>query len=80
MSCGARTQRVALVAGFLLIGLGAQAQDQPKHDQPKYEVTGFRDARFGMTEPEVRAAVKKAFPVKDADIKTTPNPTEGTIS
>jgi hypothetical protein len=47
-------------------------------DQPKYEVTGFRDARFGMTETEVRAAVKKSFAAKDADIKTTPNPTEGT--
>ena len=81
MCCGARAwRRVALVAGLLLIGLGfgVQAQDQPKQDQPKYEVTGFRDARFGMTEAEVRAAVKKSFAVKDADIKTTANPTEGT--
>jgi hypothetical protein len=81
MCCGARARRrVAVVAGFLLIGLGlaAQAQDQPKQDQPKYEVTGFRDARFGMTEPEVRAVVKKSFALKDADIKTTANPTEGT--
>ena len=74
MCCGARAwRRVTLVAGFLLMGLAAQAQDQPKQaqDQPKYEVTGFRDARFGMTEAEVRAAVKKSFAVKDADIKTT---------
>jgi hypothetical protein len=46
----------------------------------KYEVTGFRDARFGMTETEVRAAVKKSFAVKDADIKTGANPTEGTCA
>jgi hypothetical protein len=81
MCCGARAwRRVVLVAGFLLMGWAAQAQDQPKQaqDQPKYEVTGFRDARFGMTEAEVRAAVKKSFAVKDADIKTTANPTEGT--
>src|SRR5215813_496025 len=81
MCCGARAwRRVTLVAGFLLMGLAAQAQDQPKQaqDQPKYEVTGFRDARFGMTEAEVRAAVKKSFAVKDADIKTSANPTEGT--
>src|SRR5262249_6379646 len=86
MCCGARAwRRVTLVAGFLLMGLAAQAQDQPKQaqdqpkqaqdqpkqaqDQPKYEVTGFRDARFGMAEAEVRAAVKKSFAVKDADIK-----------
>jgi hypothetical protein len=82
MCCGARAwRRVVLVAGFLLIGWAAQAQDQPKQqpqDQPKYEVTGFRDARFGMTEAEVRAVLKKSFAVKDADIKTGANPTEGT--
>jgi hypothetical protein len=76
-----------LVAGFLLMGWAAQAQEQPKQAQeqprqaqelPKYEVTGFRDARFGMTEAEVRATVKKSFAVKDTDIKTGSNPTEGT--
>jgi hypothetical protein len=41
-------------------------------------VTGFRDARFGMTDADVRAVVKKSFAVKDADIKTGANPTEGT--
>jgi len=76
MGCSTRAQRrVAFVIGFLLIGLGWAAEAQ---DLPKYEVTGFRDARFGMTEPEVRAAIKTFFAVKDVDIKTTPNPTEGT--
>ena len=88
MCCGARAwRRVMLVAGFLLMGLAAQAQEQPKQaqeqsrqaqEQPKYEVSGFRDARFGMTEAEVRAAVKKSFAVKDTDIKTGANPIEGT--
>src|SRR5437016_5118723 len=75
MSCCPRAWRAALVAGFLSIALGWTAQAQ---DLPKYEVTGFRDARFGMTEPEVRAVVKKSFAVKDADIKAAPNPAEGT--
>jgi hypothetical protein len=75
MSCGARARRVGLVVVLLLIGLGWAAEAQ---DRPKYEVSGFRDARFGMTEREVRAAVAKSFGVKDADIKTAPNPTEGT--
>ena len=81
MCCGARAwRRVMLVAVFLLMGLAAQAQEQPKQaqEQPKYEVSGFRDARFGMTEAEVRAAVKKSFAVKDTDIKTGANPIEGT--
>jgi len=82
MCCGARAwRRVVLVAGSLLMGWAAQAQEQSKQqppDQPKYEVTGFRDARFGMTEADVRAVVKKSFAVKDADIKTGANPTEGT--
>jgi hypothetical protein len=77
MGCSARAQRrVALALCVLFIGVGSRAQAQ---ELPKYEVTGFRDARFGMTEPEVRAAIKKAFAVKDADIKTSSNPPEGTI-
>jgi len=45
---------------------------------PKYEVAGFRDVRFGMTEPEVRAAATKAFALKPADIASATNPVEGT--
>jgi hypothetical protein len=76
MGCSAWAQRrVALALCVLFIGLGSCAQAQ---ELPKYEVTGFRDAQFGMTEPEVRAAIKKSFAVKDADIKTSSNPTEGT--
>jgi hypothetical protein len=45
---------------------------------PKYEVTGFRDARFGMSEAEVRAVVTKSLGVKAADITSAANPVEGT--
>jgi hypothetical protein len=45
---------------------------------PKYEVAGFRDVRFGMTEPEVRASATKAFALKPADIASATNPVEGT--
>lgn len=45
---------------------------------PKYEVTGFREARFGMSEQEVRASIVKTFGVKPADITSAPNPVEGT--
>jgi hypothetical protein len=61
----------------VLIGLTLPALAQAP-ELPKYEVTGFRDARFGMTEPEVRAAIAKSFGMKSPDIKTAPNPAEGT--
>jgi hypothetical protein len=77
MGCGAWAPRGRFVACFVLIGLSLPALAEAP-ELPKYEVTGFRDARFGMTEPEVRAAVTKSFGIKSADIKTTPNPTEGT--
>jgi len=75
MCNGVRVGRTGYIAVFLLAVVSGWAAAQ---DRAKYEVTGFRDARFGMTEQEVRAAVKKSFAVKDADIKAAPNPTEGT--
>ncbi len=84
MGCGAWPRRAELVVGFFLMALSLPAAAQPAaapespKQLPKYEVTGFRDARFGMTEPEVRATVTKSFGVKAADIKSSSNPTEGT--
>ncbi len=42
------------------------------------EVTGFRSARFGMSEAEVRKAIAKDFKVKDAEIRAGDNPVEKT--
>jgi hypothetical protein len=61
MGCSARAQQRPCV---LFTGVGSRAQAQ---EPPKYEVTGFRDARFGMTDPEVRAAIKKSFAKKMID-------------
>jgi hypothetical protein len=47
-------------------------------DQPPYEVTGFRAARFGMSEQDVRAVVAKDFGLKPADVTSSANPVEGT--
>jgi hypothetical protein len=44
----------------------------------KYEVGGFRDARFGMTETEVRASARNSFGAKDDEMTVTVNPTDGT--
>ncbi len=80
MGCGAWPPRGRFVACVVLVALSlpAQAQEPPEQELPKYEVIGFREARFGMTEAEVRAAITKSFGIKSADIKPTPNPTEGT--
>jgi hypothetical protein len=43
----------------------------------RYDVTGFRDARFGMTEPEVRATARDSFGAKDDEMTVTVNPTDG---
>ena len=42
------------------------------------DITGFRSAKFGMTEAEVRAAIVKDFRVKPEDIREQPNPGERT--
>lgn len=68
-------QRLCGVVCALVIASLAAARAQ---ELPKYEVTGFRDARFGMSEPEVRAVVVKTLGVKPADITSSTNPVEGT--
>ena len=74
-----RLGRLAGALGLLasLTSLAAAATPEPSAPA-KYEVTGFRDVRFGMTEPEVRAAITKAFALKPADLTSTTNPVEGT--
>jgi len=52
----------------------AQARYQP----PKYDVIGFRDARFGMTEWDVRATARESFGAKDDDMTVNVNPIDGT--
>jgi hypothetical protein len=41
-------------------------------------ISGFRSARFGMSEKEVRAAISKDFNVKAAAIRSENNPSEHT--
>ena len=45
---------------------------------PKYEVTGFREARFGMTEAQVRAIAKSSFAVHDGDMTLSADVIAGT--
>lgn len=68
------TIRTALIAAFALLSVAAAVAAEPQ----KYEVTGFRDARFGMTEADVRNLAAKAFGLKPADLVSTTNAIEGT--
>lgn len=69
---------VLALSAVLSVGGGSAAQAQAAAQQ-KYEVTGFRDAHFGMTETDVRNSIAKTFGVKPADLASTTNAIEGTM-
>jgi hypothetical protein len=71
---GLRTIKAVLLLAFAAVYAATAAAQ----DLAKYEVTGFRDARFGMTEAEVKASVVKTFAVKPSDIVASSNSIEGT--
>jgi len=68
---------VLALSALLSVGGGSAAYAQAPAQQ-KYEVTGFRDVRFGMTETEVRNSAAKTFGIKAADLTSTTNAVEGT--
>jgi hypothetical protein len=70
--------RSAGVAAVAAIALCSAPLASSAQEPAKYEVTGFRDARFGMSEADVRAAITKTLGVKAADITSVTNPVEGT--
>jgi hypothetical protein len=65
----------ALVLAAVLLGPDiAAAQDA----RSRYEVTGFREVHFGMTEFEVRQIARRSFGVGDAQMTQTKDPILGT--
>lgn len=86
-----RLSRLAVAAAaLLLVAQGPALSQQQKKDQPaapagasnvvagQANVEGFRSARFGMSEAEVRTAITKDFNVKADAIRLQPNPGERT--
>src|SRR5260370_29511235 len=59
-------------------------KDQPSKDQPSppvgppAQIEGFRQARFGMTEEQVRQAIRKDFPGAAAKLTSAVHPSEKT--
>jgi hypothetical protein len=72
LSCAGLALMIAAVSP---VGSGAPRAQEP----PKYQVTGFRGARFGMTEAEVRLAARKSFGVDDRQMTLTSDPVSGDI-
>ena len=52
--------------------------EHPAPSEPPATIEGFRGAHFGMTEDQVREAIKKDFPTAAAKLKVTIHPTEKT--
>ena len=75
--------RAAFAAALLATSALAQNVPAPRADaqQPaaeKVEVEGFRSARWGMTEAEVKAAIRKDFNAAADKVKVERHPTERT--
>lgn len=70
--------RRAWHALFVSLAFGSLFSVAIAQGLPKYDVTGFRETHFGMTETEVRASVIKSFGAKPADFTSAANPVEGT--
>jgi len=79
----------AATAALLLLAQGPALSQQKKEQPPvpagasnvvagQANIEGFRSARFGMTEIEVKAAIAKDFNVKADAIRLQPNPGERT--
>jgi hypothetical protein len=69
-----RSASVVTLASLLLLAVMATLRPHAAMAQanlPPYEVTGFRDARFGMAEPEVREIAKKSFGIDDGDMTSS---------
>jgi hypothetical protein len=65
---------------FLIVALIRPdvAMAQGLRGEPRYAVSGFREARFGMTEQEVRMSAKASFRVDDGDMTLSINAIDGT--
>jgi len=78
MARSAQASVACVVLGLAALAVFCDPPGATAQDLAPYEVDGFRGARFGMTEPEVRSVVIKNLGVKTSDLGTAPNPIEGT--
>ncbi|MBR0823910.1 hypothetical protein JQ596_00085 [Bradyrhizobium manausense] len=84
---GAPRQKAAPAPKAVAAGAGTAATSAPPateapggEDKAGKAIDGFRSAKFGMNEADVRAAISKDFAAKPEAIKTQDNPAELTHS
>jgi hypothetical protein len=80
---GALLLAAGLVTATLLGAAPAPAADPAPGakaaDAVKFELQGFRSAKFGMTEAEVRRAIQSDFQLGEKDVKRTEHPVQRTV-
>lgn len=59
-------------------GQAGRPAAQPATPSAAATIDGFRDARFGMSEQQVRAAIRSDFPAMASSLASTVNPSEKT--
>jgi hypothetical protein len=75
---------VVLLASLALPAAGQSPAPQPKAPTPNaaevsgYKLEGFRSANFGMTEQQVRNAIRKDFNLGSEKVRVEENPVEKT--
>jgi hypothetical protein len=78
ISLSAKLVKAAAAAAICLAAMTGATMPATAQGRTAYTVAGFRDVKFGMTEPQVRAAATKTFNLKPADFASAANPLEGT--
>lgn len=63
---------------LVLAGSGLAMAQEATPTPPPAEVAGFRSARFGMGESDVRAAISNDFGLGDDAVRVVPNQLDGT--
>jgi hypothetical protein len=76
----ARVPTCAVLALLVLAATPMRSDVAVAQGEPLYEVTGFREARFGMTEWEVRQIAKRTFRVDEGDMTLAGDRIFGTTS
>jgi hypothetical protein len=72
---------ISVILGIPIAALSAEQRAQPattENPTEPFQVEGFRSAHWGMTDAQVKAAIKKDFNIPPEKVQTEENPSERT--